>query len=248
MEGPSLVILKEELQPFIHKRIVSVSGNSKIDQSVLKHQMLRDVQTWGKHLLLCFDTFFLKIHFLLFGSYRINQKKDRPERLSLAFRKGELNLYSCSVKVIESDPKLFYDFDRDVMSPTWKAAKALTTLKEMKSEMVCDALLNQNIFAGVGNIIKNEVLYRIGIHPETSIEALPTSMLKELVYEAKNYSFDFYKWKKAYELRNHWLVYRRKNCVKCGHQICVKPTGKLKRRTFFCPNCQALLRKRNQPS
>ena len=31
--------------------------------------------------------------------------------------------------------------------------------------MVCDALLDQTVFAGVGNIIKNEVLFRTGVHP-----------------------------------------------------------------------------------
>src|SRR5438067_847028 len=115
MEGPSLVILKEEMQPFIGKKIIALSGNSKIDQSVLKGKKLEDVQTWGKHLLLCFDTFFLRIHFLLFGSYLINEKKDRPERLSLKFKNGELNMYSCSIKIIEGKVSAVYDFERDVM-------------------------------------------------------------------------------------------------------------------------------------
>src|SRR3954467_14522189 len=119
MEGPSLVILKEEMKPFIGKKIIAVSVNSKIDQPVLKNKKLEEIQTWGKHFLMCFDTFFLKTHFLLFGSYRINEKKDRPERLSLKFRNGQLNMYSCSVKIIEGDPAAIYDFERDVMSPNW---------------------------------------------------------------------------------------------------------------------------------
>jgi endonuclease-8 len=243
VEGPSLVILKEEMQPFIGKKIIAVSGNSKIDQPRLKNQKVKDIQTWGKHFLICSDTFFLKIHFLLFGSYRINEKKDRPERLSLKFRKGELNLYSCSVKIIEGEVSAVYDFERDVMSPSWNAEKALLSLKEMKTVMACDALLDQSIFAGVGNIIKNEVLFRIGIHPETKIGALSKAKLDELVYEARNYSFDFYKWKKVFELRKHWLIYRQKICVKCGGKISVKPMGKWQRRTFFCPHCQPLLKK-----
>ncbi|MER3465444.1 MAG: endonuclease, partial [Chitinophagaceae bacterium] len=39
--------------------------------------------------------------------------------------------------------------------------------------MVNDALLDQEIFSGVGNIIKNEVLYRIEVHPLSTIGALP---------------------------------------------------------------------------
>lgn len=39
--------------------------------------------------------------------------------------------------------------------------------------VACDALLNQDLFAGSGNIIKNEVLFRIGVHPWSTLGALP---------------------------------------------------------------------------
>lgn len=55
--------------------------------------------------------------------------------------------------------------------------------------MVCDALLDQQIFSGVGNIIKNKVLFRIRVHPESVVTKLPPSKLNELVKEAKVYSF-----------------------------------------------------------
>ncbi|MEO5649944.1 MAG: hypothetical protein ABIR03_08480 [Ginsengibacter sp.] len=39
-------------------------------------------------------------------------------------------------------------------------------LKKISETLACDALLNHNIFTGVGNIIKNEVLFRIHLHPK----------------------------------------------------------------------------------
>ena len=66
--------------------------------------------------------------------------------------------------------------------------------------MICDALLNQNIFSGVGNIIKNEVLYRTHVHPESLIGNIPIAQLNKVVYECSNYSFDFLNWKRNYEL------------------------------------------------
>lgn len=39
--------------------------------------------------------------------------------------------------------------------------KAKAKLKATPDELICDALLEQDIFAGVGNIIKNEILYRV---------------------------------------------------------------------------------------
>ena len=38
----------------------------------------------------------------MFGSYCINERKDREPRLSLAFSRGrELNFYSCAIRYIE---------------------------------------------------------------------------------------------------------------------------------------------------
>ena len=104
--------------------------------------------------------------------------------------------------------------------------------------MVCDALLNQDIFAGSGNIIKNEVLYRIRVHPATLIGNLPENKLEELIVETRKYSFDFLKWKKQFELKKNWLAHTKKNCIQCGLPLAKMYLGKTNRRSFFCINCQ----------
>jgi endonuclease VIII len=239
MEGPSLVILKEEIKNFKGKKIIDVFGNTKIGKERFKNKTVRDFKSWGKHFLICFDGFFVRIHFLMFGSYRINEKKEeRSPRLSLVFKNGEINFYTCSVKINEEDPGDVYDWEVDVMSDKWNGKKALASLKKMKDAMVCDTLLDQNIFAGVGNIIKNEVLFRIKVHPETLVGALKPRQLKDLVEEARNYSFDFYKWKKVYQLRKHWLIYKKRKCPRCEIPVITRHTGKGKRYSFFCENCQ----------
>jgi endonuclease-8 len=239
MEGPSLVILIEEIRSFRGKKIIEVSGNTKIEKERFKNKTVRDFKSWGKHFLICFDGFFVRIHFLMFGSYRINEKKEeRTPRLSLVFKNGEVNFYTCSVIIIEGDPGEVYDWEVDVMSGKWNEKKALASLKKMKDRMVCDVLLDQNIFAGVGNIIKNEVLFRIKVHPEALVGDLKPKQLKELVQEARNYSFDFYKWKKIYQLRKHWLIYKKRKCPRCEIPVITRHTGKGKRYSFFCENCQ----------
>lgn len=241
MEGPSLVILKEEIKSFKGKKIREVSGNTTIEKERFKNKTARDFKSWGKHFLICFDRFFVRIHFLMFGSYRVNERKaERSPRLSLVFKNGEINFYTCSVKIVEGEPGEVYDWETDVMSATWNPKKALATLKKMKDTMVCDALMDQNIFAGVGNIIKNEVLFRIKVHPEALIGTLKPKQLKILVDEARNYSFDFYEWKKIYQLRKHWLIYKKRKCHRCKIPVITKHTGKGKRYSFFCESCQQL--------
>ena len=237
-EGPSLIILKEEVQSFKGKKILEVTGNSKENIQQLKGKKILDFKTWGKHFLICFKGTTLRIHFLLFGKYSINEEKRTPVRLQLKFSKGEINFYNCSVKFITEPLDEVYDFTADVMNAGWDGQAAKKKLKEKPNTLVCDALLDQNIFAGVGNIIKNEVLYRIKVHPETLVGNLPLKKLNELIKEARNYSFDFLEWKKQYVLRKHWLVHTKKTCSRDGSSIIKKYLGKTNRRTFYCETCQ----------
>lgn len=240
-EGPSIVILKEEVQKFTRRKVIEVSGNSKIDLSRLDGQKVVEFKSWGKHFLICFSGFTLRIHFLLFGSYRIDEKKpDTAPRLSLLFENGELNFYACSVKFLEDDIDSHYDWSGDVMNDAWSPKKAKAKLKENPNALVCDALLEQDIFAGVGNIIKNEVLYRIKVHPESLTGKIPPAKLSKLIEEARIYSFQFLEWKKKYELKKHWLAHTRNWCLRCNLPIIKKYTGLKKRRSFFCENCQVL--------
>ena len=133
-----------------------------------------------------------------------------------------------------------YDRSSDVLNDKWKLANALKKLKALPDEMVCDVLLEQDIFSGVGNIIKNEVLYRIKLHPKTCIGPLPAPVLKQLVKEARNYSFNFLEWKKANLLQKHWLAYHKKICPRCKSPHYKRKYWQKKRSSFYCANCQIL--------
>ena len=92
MEGPSLVILKEELAKFKRKKIIAVNGYAKFDHKLYRNKVLKDIKTWGKHLLLCFNDHTLRIHFGLFGSYRIDDsKKGTNASIGFRFSNGTFN-------------------------------------------------------------------------------------------------------------------------------------------------------------
>lgn len=239
-EGPSIVILKELVQRFRGKKVIKVDGNSKQDIQQIAGQTITDFKSWGKHFLICLEDFTVRIHFMLFGSYRINEQKETKPRLSLQFDEGEINFYACSVQFINENINDIYDWSSDVMNDNWDAGKAKRKLKEQPETLVCDALLDQNIFAGSGNIIKNEVLFRIRVHPESKTGNLPQKVLEEMIAQARVYSFDFLEWKKKYILKKHWLAHTKKICPRCNIPFVKKYAGKTKRRTFFCTNCQVL--------
>jgi endonuclease-8 len=238
-EGPSIVILKEEVAAFTGKKVLEASGNAKIDMDRMIGKKIT-FKSWGKHFLICFPDFTVRVHFLLFGTYRINEVKDSATRLHLGFSKGEINFYTCAIKIIDQPLDEVYDWTADVMNEAFDPKKALAKLNKIPNTLVCDALLNQDIFAGSGNIIKNEVLFRIKLHPRSKVGDLSLKKKKELISETVIYSFDFLKWKKAFELKKHWQAHTKKMCPRCHIPLVKEYMGTTKRRTFFCNNCQIL--------
>ena len=239
-EGPSIVLFAEEMQRFTGQKVLEVGGNSKIEKERLVGKKIKEIKTWGKHLLLVFDKFTLRIHFLMFGSYRINEVKDAAPRLHLKCSKDELNFYSTAIKMIEEPLDEIYDWPADVLSKNWDAKAAKKKLLAKPGTMVTDALLDQTIFSGVGNIIKNEVLFRIKVHPASLVGTLPVKKLNELIKEAVIYSYDFLAWKREYVLKKNWKVHTKKTCPRDETKIVKEYLGTTNRRTFFCPTCQQL--------
>ncbi len=110
-----------------------------------------------------------------------------------------------------------------------------------------NALLDQKLIAGLGNIYACEILYRSKIHPETPAGKLSLTKLKKLAAEtkivlseaiAKNGTSisDFRRVDdKTGEFQNFLQIYQKDACPK-GHKVHkIKQGG---RGTFFCPICQ----------
>lgn len=237
-EGPSIIILKERMQEFQGKKVLTADGYAKVDFSRFKNQTIREFKTWGKHFLICFPKFTVRLHLMLFGSYTVNEDKKYNPKFSLHLKNDTLNFYLCQVKIIEEDLDKIYDWRSDIMSASWSIALAKKKLKEIPGEFICDALGDQEIFSGSGNIIKNEVLHRSKVHPESIVGKIPAAALSLVLKEVRKYSRDFLKWRKLNVLSRHWEAYDQKECFRCALPIIKKLTGKNKRQSYFCSNCQ----------
>ena len=249
MEGPSLKLAAEQLEPFVGKRVLSVSGNSKKEIQRLADETIHAIFSYGKQLFFQCDTFALRIHFLLFGSFEARvqghlvtgdyPRKERSPRLYLEFDNGEISCFSCSVLFIESSSVFeSCDFTIDIMSPSWNSKRAFSEALKCPEEEIADLLLDQTIFMGVGNIIKNESLFLEGISPLKQVKELSKPKLKRLIKTVREYVFQFYAWRKAFELKKHYQVYRQSTCKRCGTKVVRKKTGVRRRLSFTCPHCQ----------
>lgn len=238
-EGPTIVILKEQLRPFVGRRVILADGYAKgFDASVLLHCTITDIKSWGKQLLICFADFTVRVHMGLFGSYKINEHGKRNASLHMQFQDGEVNFYISNVKLIQQPLDEVYDWAADVMNPHFDIKKAREKLMQKPETLICDALLNQDIFAGSGNIVKNEVLFISKIHPESKIGAIPPRKLTQLIKDTVKFCDDFYQWKKSYTLLKHLQVYEKETCPRNHIPIHKADLGKTKRHTYFCPKCQ----------
>ncbi|HEY0010624.1 MAG TPA: endonuclease [Candidatus Paceibacterota bacterium] len=246
MEGPSLFLAQEQLKPFKKQVVQAASGNTKtIIPGDLTGLPVTDLFSWGKHLVLQFPDFALRIHFMLFGTFEAeveghsvtgDYKRAREPRLALTFENGQFLAFNCSIKVIESrQAKKEYDFTRDIMHKNWGAAGALKLMRATPDEQIADVLLDQDIFAGVGNIIKNEVLSITKVAPQHKIGDLAPKKLREIIDETRAFSLQFYKWRKKFVLRKNLKVHGRGTCPHCGNKLIKQKTGKRERWAYWCP-------------
>jgi endonuclease-8 len=250
MEGPSLVLAAQQLRPFKKKIVLEATGNTKLDKSVFVGKEVRDIFSWGKHLVFQFDSFALRIHFMLFGTFEAeidgvwvtgDYRRARVPRLAFRFENGVVNTYNCSLKLIESrNAKRDYDFSSDIMSRKWDPAAALKRVKKLPDAEIADVLLDQNIFAGVGNIIKNEVLSLQHIAPQTKVGELSAKQMKAVIAEARGFSQQFLRWRRKFVLKKNLKAHRRALCPHCAGRLTRAKTGARERWSYWCPVCQPL--------
>lgn len=173
------------------------------------------------------------MHLMLFGSCLINSvKPGKNPKVHLGFKKGQINFYVINVQLTDSLEE--FDPSSDILKDQWDSAKALDKLKKNPKVEIADALLTQEIFSGVGNIIKNEALWLAKIHPETKIVNLTNPQLKKLIKLVREFSLD---WLHNYEKKSIVKksgAYQKEFCKRCGAPIAYAKTGKFKRGSYWC--------------
>ena len=187
---------------------------------------------------------------MLFGTFAANvegkwvtgdYRKARIPRLAFTFENGVIETYNCSIKVFETNKlKSTYDFSIDIMSRSWDAAQAYLKIRKTPNEQIADVLLDQEIFSGVGNIIKNEVLSLVHTHPERLAGDIRPNKLREIIDQARAFSKRFYRWRKVFKLRANLRIHRKGICPFCGAKVTRRKTGKRVRWSYYCEFCHPL--------
>ncbi|MES3018740.1 MAG: DNA-formamidopyrimidine glycosylase family protein [Bacteroidota bacterium] len=239
-EGPTIRLLAEETQQFVGKKVISATTlTDDLDLSRFEGQKIREIKSYGKQLLIVFDDFAVRIHLMLFGYYEINDNFPKGKlRLGLRFKNSELNFYAADVRFIEEPINDLYDWRLDVLSPDFDKQLAVDKLNSLDKEFICDALLDQSIFAGVGNIIKNDMLFKAKVHPLSKSTDVPDAKKLELAEEAVIVSVDFLEWKRSKAKKNKFVAHYKKICPRDKVPFKKLKVGRGKRVCYFCELCQ----------
>ncbi|MEN3044112.1 MAG: DNA-formamidopyrimidine glycosylase family protein [Candidatus Hydrothermales bacterium] len=240
MEGPCVFLIAKRLKFLKGKTPLEVKGNTRENKEIILGKKIIDIKSHGKYLIFEFDFFYLIIHFLMYGSIRINKiEKEKKERLSIKFNDTFINFYNTSIRILNKEDFIF-DPSTDIMKKQFDILKTKKKIINSK-EFICDLLLDQRIFAGVGNIIKNEALFRAKVHPLSVGKKIEEEYIENLIKETISFSRLFYNIRKSKKsLKNYLLIYGKKYCKICKEKVKLKLTGKTKRKTYFCENCQVL--------
>ncbi|NXA39932.1 NEIL2 Endonuclease, partial [Eudromia elegans] len=189
----------------------------------------------------------LRVHFGLYGSIRANEFsrankaskrgdwKDPIPRLVLHFESGGfLVFYNCRMHWCSSP---MADPASDILSMEFHRGRALDALRTPRP--VCYTLLDQRYFSGLGNIIKNEILYMARIHPLARGSLVARPDLERLLDCAARFSSDWLQ-SKLHGQGLHPQIYQRQQCP-LGHAVMKEALGPprgFKRLTWWCPQCQ----------
>ncbi len=146
----------------------------------------------------------------------------------------------------------------DLLSNDFDAEAALERLLARPQEAIADALLDQSVLAGVGNVFKSEVCFVNGLHPFRAIGTLTREEAAAAIASARKLlranvledSGDLIVTFRGQQRRTThesdpsaslW-VYGRNNepCRRCGEAIRRRLQGAHACVTFWCPRCQPL--------
>lgn len=226
----------------------------------LTGRTVRGVRTVGKHLFHRFDDdTSLHSHFRMDGSwhlYRPGERwrgRDHDIRAVLAtdtWNAIGFRLHDLALIRTDRESDLVGHLGPDLLSPTWDDAslsEAVQRLAATGARELGDALADQRVMAGVGNLYKAEVCFMLGVSPWALVSDLPPDLLTRAVTLSRKLLLRN-AWHPEQSTtgemgrgRQHWVYQRTgRPCLRCGTPVRKAPQGNWTptRHTWYCPHCQ----------
>jgi endonuclease-8 len=206
----------------------------------LDGRRLEAVEAVGKHLLLRFEGgVVLRSHLRMHGRWRIEPRGTRRAGkpwLVLRGAEHEAVLWNGPVLELARDSGPARRLGPDILADPFDVAEAVARLRAAASTReLGEALLDQRLVAGIGNLWKAEALWQARVSPWRALGELDEGELERVLGAAHTLMRSSVEG--ARPLRR---VYRRAGrlCSRCGAVIRSHPQGDGARIAYWCPGCQ----------
>ena len=241
-EGDSLHRAAQRLQVLVGERVEVETPHPRAAVKGLAERLdgrrLEQVEAVGKNLLLHFEGgLVLRSHLRMKGRWRV-ERRGRLGRGSRGSCCGAPNTRPSSGTAPCSSWSAYAA--RRVSGPTSSASRPTTRpcsracAAEPERE-VGDALLDQRLVAGIGNVWKAEALWEAHVSPWRRLEEVDDSELRAVLEAAHTLMRTSVEGPRP---ARH--VYRRAGriCPRCGGIVRSAPQGANARTAYWCPGCQ----------
>jgi endonuclease-8 len=253
-EGDSILRIARRLDEALAGEEVSVRAPgqrrpSGLPPTQLDGLVLERAESRGKHLILHFDGgLALHSHLGMRGSWHIYGPGDRWRRpasqawIALAVNGAEaVNFGGSTMRIareaqLRRDPRLAR-LGPDLLADDFDARDAVRSLRSAGPQAeLGEALLEQSLVAGIGNIFKSEGCFEARIDPNRPLGSLSDEELGDLLSSTRDLMLQ------AVDIgRQPGRIYHAagRPCPRCGTTVVSRAQGDSARTTYWCPGCQA---------
>ena len=204
-----------------------------------------EVLSRGKHLFIRVGPASIHSHMKMDGSWRVT-RRPLDHRARIILEAGTTRVAGIDLGVLEvldrkDDAAVVAHLGPDLLGPDWDAQLAAANLMADPRRPLGEALLDQRVMAGIGNVYCNELCFVTGHLPTAPVSAVTDP--KRLVSRAREMLWlNRFRWNRCTTGdtrpgRQLWVYGRaREACRRCGTPISYDDGGE--RVAYWCPSCQ----------
>jgi endonuclease VIII len=249
-EGDTILRLVHRLDATLVGETVAASAPNPRGRAAgverLDGRTLERAEARGKHLLLSFGELSLHSHLGMSGGwhlYRRGAPWRRPRRSAWAVLSGggwdAVQLGGPTLEVMTTSklrrhPQIT-GLGPDILAPELDLDAAVAAIRSDPGRELGDALLDQHLLAGIGNIYKSEACFAAGVSPWRPVADLSEGELRDVVGVAREMMSAA-----VASGRHPFRIYRRRGgaCPRCRGPISSRGQGDDNRTTYWCQRCQ----------
>jgi endonuclease-8 len=250
-EGDTILRLARRFEQTIVGETVAASAPNPRGRAAgierLDGRRLEAVEARGKHFLLDFGELSLHSHLGMSGGWHVYRHGARWRRMRAsawavlsserwdAVQFGGTTLQVMTTPRLRRHPQLT-GLGPDILAEEFDEDGVVAGMRANPTRGLGDALLDQHLVAGIGNIFKSEACFAVRIDPWRPVGNLSEKELRSVLAAARGLMLE------AVESgRYPFKVYKRRQgaCPRCRGRVSSRGQGDANRTTYWCPRCQA---------